>query len=399
MDTPGDGIGSPPVLLTNLGAIVTGDPSAPLAHGDTILVEDGLIAAIGDAAGMPSRGDAIMVDADGQEALPGLIDSHIHPSVGEYTPRTKTHDWLESYVQAGVTTAVSQGSWHTGAYPDDRWGMLALATWLTRSFAGYRPGGMKVHGGTVSLVEGLTEQDFALLADEGTWLIAEVGSRSIVDPETVHAMLEVAHRLGFVSRVHFGPEAVPGTHTVSAAMAAVMQAHIASHVNGGPSTPPVADLDFMVEEQDCFLELSYPGNHRALLHVAERTRDLGMLHRLTAGSDTPTGSGIQPRAIMHTIGLLATFLDIPAAQAVAVGTGNTANSYRLNTGRLQIGREADILLVDAPKGSSGSGGLESLSMGDSPSVSLLMIDGNIVSVGTRNTLPPKRRPRVISPDA
>ncbi|MGH9154069.1 MAG: amidohydrolase family protein [Acidimicrobiales bacterium] len=397
MDTCGGDTTSPPVLLTNLGAIVTGDPHDPVARGDTILVEDGVITGIGERGDVPGPADAIVVDADGQEAIPGLIDSHIHPSVGDYTPRTKTHDWLEAYSQAGVTTAVSQGSWHTGAYPDDRWGMLALATWLTRSFAGYRPGGMKVHGGTVSLVEGLVEEDFALLKGEGTWLIAEVGSRSIVDPETVRGMLEVAHGLGFVSRVHFGPEAVPGTYTVSAAMAAVMGAHIASHVNGGPSTPPEADLDFMVEEQDCFLELSYPGNHRALLRVAERARDLGMLHRLTAGSDTPTGSGIQPRAIMQTVGLLAAFLDIPAAQAVAVGTGNTAASYRLNTGRLEVGREADVLLIDSPRGSSGTGGLHALELGDSPSVSLLMIDGRIVSVGTRNTLPPKRRPVVTVP--
>ena len=150
----------------------------------------------------------------------------------------------------------------------------------------------------------------------------------------------------------------------TAEMAAIMGAHIASHVNGGPTSPPDHDLDFVVDEMDCYLELSYPGNHRALLRVAGRARDRGALRRLIAGSDTPTGVGILPRAILQTAGLLATFLDVPPAQAFAVGSGNTAAAYRLNTGRLEPGREADILLIDAPRSSQAADGLEALAIGD-----------------------------------
>src|SRR5919108_3094505 len=234
MQESGTSAGS--VAIVNLGRIVTGDVDRPLADGDTILVADGHIAALGEHLAVPDG--ATVVDAHGQVAIPGLIDSHIHPSPGgDWTPRVSAHDWLAGYAQAGVTTATSQGSWHQGGYPDDAAGMVALSITLARAFAGFRPGGMKVHGATVSLVDGLGEADLELLRREGVWLVAEVGSRSIVDPERVRDLLAIAHRLGYVSRVHFGPEAVPGTHTVTAAMALGMGAQIASHVNGGPSPP------------------------------------------------------------------------------------------------------------------------------------------------------------------
>jgi enamidase len=379
------------VLLRNLGGIVTGDVDRPTVDGDAIRVQGPHIAGIGAASALDDVKADTVVDAQGMVAVPGLIDSHIHPVIGDWTPRMNAFGWLAAYVQAGITTATSQGSWALGGYPEDPRGMVAFGITLARAFANFRPGGMKVHGAAVSLVGGLKEQDFELLSEEGVWLIAEVGSRSIVEPSLVRDLLEMAHRHGFVSRVHFGPEAVPGTFTVTAEMAATMRAHIASHVNGGPTSPPDDDLDFVVDEMDCYLELSYPGNHRALLRVAQRARDRGELRRLIAGSDTPTGVGILPRAILQTAGLLATFLEIPPAQAFAVGSGNTARAYRLNTGRLEVGREADILLVDAPKSSQAVDGLEALAIGDLPSIGMVMIDGEIVSLQTSNTLPAKRR--------
>jgi enamidase len=360
-----------------------------------VLIEAGLIRELGNSSDLESKA-ATIIDANGQAAIPGLIDSHIHPVVGDWTPRMNTFGWLESYSQAGITTAVSQGSWHQGAYPDDRQGMVALGITLARAFRDFRPGRMKVHGAAVSLVEGLTVEDFDLLADQGVWLIAEIGSRSIIDPHVIRPMLDIAHARGFVSRVHFGPEAVAGTYTVTAEMALAMGAQIASHVNGGPSSPPLADLDAMVDESDCFLELSYPGNHKALFHLVQRVMERGELKRLIGGSDTPTGAGVLPRAILQTAVLLAAFADLSPEQAVAAVTGNTARAYGLNTGILEPGREADLLLIDAPKGSGGRGGLDSLKRGDVPSVSLLMIDGKVVSLGTKNTLPARTLPTIRS---
>lgn len=384
-------------LIENCAAIVTGDVAQPLADADAILVSDGLIEAIGNRSALTPPPGTRRIDAQGQIAIPGLVDSHIHPVIGDWTPRMGIIGWLNQYVQAGVTTSLSQGSWGLGKYPTDPHGMRALGTTLVRAFDGFRPGRMKVHGAAVSLVDGFEEADFAALAADGVWLIAEVGVRSIVDPPTVREMLAIAHRHGFVSRVHYGPKALAGSYTVDAAMAKTMNAMITSHVNGGPTAPPNADLDAAVQEMPGYLELSYSGNHRALLRVAEQARDRGEVHRLLAGTDTPTGIGITPRGILHTVGLVAAFAEVPPAEAIAIATGNAASAYRLNTGRLEPGREADILLIDAPEASTARDGLEALAIGDTPTISLIMVDGDVVTLQAANTLPARRRPVVIDP--
>ena len=385
------------VVLINCGGVITGRRVEALVDADTILVELGMITAVGLESEIEVPSGATIVDVQGQLAAPGLIDSHIHPVIGDWTPRMNTFGWLASYVQAGITTALSQGSWALGGYPEDARGMVAFGITLSRAFAGFRPGGMKVHGAAVSLVADMSAADFDILQDEGVWLIAEIGSRSIIDPPLVRELLSLAHARGFISRVHFGPEAVPGTYTVTADMAIEMGAHVASHVNGGPTAPPDRDLDRIVDDSDCYLELSYSGNHRALLHVAQRVRDAEQLDRLIAGSDSPTGAGITPRAILQTVGLLAVFGGIAPELAFAAGTGNTAAAYGLNTGRIEVGREADILVLDAPKSSQADDALEALAIGDLPSISFVMIDGAIVSLQTANTLPAKRRAIVMSP--
>lgn len=387
-------MGGSRTLIENCGAIVTGDAARPLARGDAILIADGLIEAIGDRSTLDPQPGTRRVDAQGQIAIPGLIDSHIHPVIGDWTPRMGVIGWLGQYAQAGVTTALSQGSWGLGPYPTDRHGMRALGTTLARAFSDFRPGRMKVHGAAVSLVDGLEEADFAAMAADGVWLIAEVGVRSIVDPPTVREMLAIAHRHGFISRVHYGPKALAGSYTVDAAMAKTMDAMITSHVNGGPTAPPDTDLDAAVADMPGHLELSYSGNHRALLRVAEQARDRGELRRLLAGSDTPTGIGITPRSILHTVGLVAAFAEVPPAEAIAIATGNPADVYRLRTGKLEPGREADLLLIDAPEASTARDGLEALAIGDTPTISLIMIDGEIVTLQARNTLP-ARRPAVL----
>ena len=53
-----------------------------------------------------------MIDADGMTAIPGLIDSHVHVTFGDYTPRQRTVGYLESYVHGGTTTAISASEVH-----------------------------------------------------------------------------------------------------------------------------------------------------------------------------------------------------------------------------------------------------------------------------------------------
>ena len=60
-------------------------------------------------------------------AMPGLIDSHVHVTFGDYTPRQKTVGFLESYTHGGVTACISASEVHVPGRPRDPAGVKALA--------------------------------------------------------------------------------------------------------------------------------------------------------------------------------------------------------------------------------------------------------------------------------
>ena len=57
------------------------------------------------------------VDGSGLFLCPGLIDSHVHTTQGDFTPRQNTLGWIESSMNCGVTSMVSAGEVHTPGRP------------------------------------------------------------------------------------------------------------------------------------------------------------------------------------------------------------------------------------------------------------------------------------------
>ena len=100
------------VAIVNLGAIVSGDWRAPFAVGDTIISEGDRIALVGTADVAAVESADVVIDAGGMTAIPGLIDSHVHITFGDYTPRQRTVGYLESYLHGGTTTAISASEVH-----------------------------------------------------------------------------------------------------------------------------------------------------------------------------------------------------------------------------------------------------------------------------------------------
>src|SRR3569832_2197440 len=151
------------VAVFNIGTILTGDLAAPVADGDAIVMEDGRIVAVGTGG----NDDAdIAIDAGGMMAMPGLIDSQVHITFGDYTPRQRTVGFLESYVHGGVTTSISASEVHVPGRPKDPEGVKALAVAAFKCFEHYRPGGMKVYGGSIILEPGITEADLKEVASK-----------------------------------------------------------------------------------------------------------------------------------------------------------------------------------------------------------------------------------------
>ena len=98
--------------------------------------------------------------------------------------------------------------------------------------------------------------------------------------------------------------------------------------------------------------------------------------------------------ILRVIALLASFTSIKAEEAVCMATGNCARVHRLPRGMIADGREADLVIMDAPMGSVGSDALSAIEAGDVPAVSMVLVDGEIVVSKSRNTPPPLRKPMV-----
>ena len=143
------------VAIVNLGQIVSGDWRAPFAAGDTIISEGDRITLVGTAAAAAVESADVVIDAGGMTAIPGLINSHVHITFGDYTPRQRTVGYLESYLHGGITTAISASEVHVPGRPSDPEGIKALALAAQRCFATYRPAGMRVIAGSVILEPGL----------------------------------------------------------------------------------------------------------------------------------------------------------------------------------------------------------------------------------------------------
>jgi enamidase len=380
------------LAIFNIGRILTGDIAAPLAGGDAIVIEDGKIVSLG-TGGQVDDCD-VAIDAGGMSAMPGLIDSHVHITFGDYTPRQKTIGFLESYTHGGVTTAISASEVHVPGRPRDPTGVKALAIAARKSFQHYRPGGMRVHAGSIILEPGLVEADFAELASQGVWL-AKAGFGAFATPYDYAPYVAMARHYGMVTMVHTGGSSIPGSSGIWADHVLKMRPDVSYHVNGGPIAMPDADFPRLVEESDLALQVCTAGNLRTALLVAKLLRQAGALQRLLIATDTPTGSGVMPLGMLYTMSHLVSLAGIEPEIAIAMATGNNAKTYRLNAGVLAVGRDGDVVLVDGCRGGSQSDALSAMGNGDIMGVGAVIIDGMPRFVGrSRNTPETIRRAQV-----
>ena len=380
-------------LIRNLGAVATGDIAAPLADADSILIEDGRIAAVGRGVEAPAVDQAI--DANGSTAMPGLIDSHAHPVFGDYTPRQQMSNFIESGLHGGVTSVISAGEVHLPGRPKDIVGLKALAIVAAKAFANVRPAGVKVKGGAPILELGLEEHDFGEMAAGGVSLVGEIGLGSVKTGAQAAPMVEWAKQHGMVVTFHTGGPSIAGSNPIAADAVLEARPHIVGHVNGG--TTPMSDDDIQrVIDTDMAIEIVHCGNGRAAIYAARVAAALdGGLARVILGNDAPSGTGVVPLGILRTMAHLASLADIAPEIAVAMATGNTARVHRLDAGVLAVGRAADIVLCDAPVGSGASTALEALARGDLPGISMVLIDGVVMIGRSRNTPPAARAAELV----
>ncbi|HEY8018437.1 MAG TPA: amidohydrolase family protein, partial [Actinomycetota bacterium] len=240
------------------------------------------------------------------------------------------------------------------------------------------------------LEPGLTEADFDEMAAAGVELVGEIGISGVKDPDVAAEMTRWAQARGMRVMVHTGGASIPGSGIVGADFVLAVRPDVAAHVNGGPTALPLDHVERILDGTTARVEIVHNGNVKAAGEVAALLASRGELDRLVLGTDSPAGSGAQPLGMLRVISWVASLGGVDPALAVAAATGNVATLHGLPTGVVAAGREADLLVMDAPLGSQALDALGALVIGDTPAVATAIIDGVPRFTKSRNTPPPVR---------
>jgi enamidase len=375
------------LVIRNIGLMLSGDLARPILDADTIITIDGKIADIGKESQLNTTKSDRVVDAHGTCLLPGLIDSHVHPVIGDWTPRQNQMSWIESCLNGGVTTMVSAGEVHLPGRPKDIVGLKAMAITAQRSFSNFRPGGVKVHAGAPIIEKGMEEHDFAELANAGVKMLGEVGLGGVKSGEEAGKMVAWARKYGIQSTIHTGGPSIPGSGLIDADVVLDADADVIGHINGGHTALPQRQIRCLCESCSRAVEIVHNGNEAAALFAVRTTIELDQAERIILGTDSPAGSGVQPLGILRLIALLSSLGDVAPEIAVCFATGNTARVRSLDCGLIEVGRSADFVLIDRAQHSAGTDVLDSIAIGDLPGISMVIIDGVIRCRQSRNTPP------------
>jgi enamidase len=384
------------LVIYNIGLMLSGKMEDPILDADCIIAIDGKIAQIGQARDMDLDEAQTVVDAHGVTLAPGLIDSHIHPVVGDYTPRQQQLGWIDSTLHGGVTTLISAGEVHMPGRPNDIVGLKAMAIASQRWYENFRPSGMKVHAGAPVIEKGMVEQDFKDLADAGVTLLGEVGLGTVKDGKTAQQMVGWARKYGMQSTIHTGGPSIPGSGLIDADMVMETGTDIIGHINGGHSALPDDQIICLCENCKAAFEIVHNGNERAAVLTINTARELGKLDQVILGTDGPAGSGVQPLGVLRMVAMLSAFGNVPAEIAFCFANGNTSRQRKLDTGLLEMGMCADFVLMDQAQHAPGNSILESVQLGNLPGIGMTVIDGKVTSGRSRNTPPAARLPEVVS---
>ena len=384
-------------LITNIGEFFTGDIADPVGAVTSLLVEDGRIAELNPAA--DAAADRT-VDAKGNAVMPGIVDGHIHPVFGEWTPTQDTIGWIGNYVHGGTTSMVSAGELHLPGLDYNNLTpelMTSLALLAKATTGRIRWSGAKVHAGTLLMVPGMTEEDFDKVSNAGTIL-----TKFLFYPlapenrEEAQRYVRWCHERGLRVKVHTGGVSRSGSNAVCGyETLSWLQPDIAAHISGGPIPMPDEDLDSLVDNTEFALEICSSGNYRSAIRAVERLAKAGRLDRLTLGTDTPGGTGVLARGMLRNMSFLSSVVGLSAGEVIAVATGNTATAHGLDTGILKPGMPADLVIAGRIDGSAGTTLTEAIEHGDLPGITAVMIDGELVVKGrSEQTPPPQERASV-----
>ncbi len=377
-------------FIYNIGTLITGDIENPVSKEDSIYIEDGRFVELGT-----TRRDAdVIINANGLLVAPGLIDGHVHPTIGDFTLAQNSTSWVTHYLHGGITRMVSAGELHYPGLPLDRQDpklFKGLARLTKTCYDRERPSGLKVDAGTLLLTSGLAETDFDEMVELGSKCVKFIFYPYGRVPGEDEQYVRWAKEKGLVVKIHSGGVSRSGVSVpADADLILRLGPDVVGHINGGPIPMSFEDMDRVIVESDFWLEISYAGNYRAAAHVAGRALQNGELNRVILGTDTPAGTGVTPRGMLRIMALVASLGNVPPELAICLATGNVARAHNLDSGFIHTGKPADLVIMGKIQGCQANSHLEVLKMGDLLGVSMVIIDGNIrIRERSQQTPPPQ----------
>lgn len=379
-------------LITNIGTLATGRFGDPAVRDTTIVIEDGIIAAIGDEPTRPDR----VIDARGLSVIPGLVDGHVHPTFGEWTPAQDAIGWVRNYLHGGTTTMVSAGELHVPGLAFDALDpqlVMSLAIVSKATTGRVSPSGVKLHAGTVLLVPGLVEADFDRMVERGLKHVKFIFYPWDRPFDEAQQYVRWAHERAIVVKIHSGGVSRSGSSRVAGYEVVTQVApDVIGHISGGPIPMPDDEIRGVIDDvPGAAIEVCSAMNYRATKVVVDHLVERGELERLTLGTDTPGGTGVIPRGMLRNVCYVAAVCGVDPLDAVAAATHNTARRHGVPGGLIAPGQPADLLVCGPIVGSMADDVLESFALGDLPGISMVIVDGEPRIAPRSEQTPPPRR--------
>jgi imidazolonepropionase len=352
--------------ITGIGELVSWDAERPVRTNAALVIEDGVVAWVGDAGDVPAADE--LIDADGAAVIPGFVDSHTHlVFAGDRSAEFAARMAGEPYAAGGIRTTVAATR-------------AAGAAELTR-LAGARLAELRSQGTTTVEIksgygldvatEELLLQVACTLTEETTYLGAHVVPAGLSASEYVELVTgEMLTRCAphakwvdvFCETGAFDADQARAVLTAGMAAGLAPRIH-ANQLGFGPGVQLACELGAAAADHCTYLSDAdvsalagtgvvaglLPGVEFSTRHPypdARRLLDAGV--RISIATDCNPGTSYTS-SMPFCIALAVREMGLTPSEALQAATlGGAASLRRPDVGHLRVGARADLVILDAP---------------------------------------------------
>ncbi|PFG17610.1 imidazolonepropionase [Propionicimonas paludicola] len=352
--------------ITGIGELVSWDPERPVRSDAALVIEDDVVAWVGDASQVPAADEVI--DAAGAAVIPGFVDSHTHlVFAGDRSAEFAARMAGEPYVAGGIRTTVA-ATRAAGAAELTR---LASARMAELRGQGTTTAEIKSGYGLDVATEELLLQVAGTLTEETTYLGAhvvppELSASEYVELVTGEMLTRCAPHAKWVDVFcETGAfDADQARAVLTAGMAAGLSPRIhANQLGYGPGVQLACELGAAAADHCTYLSDAdvaalaetgvvaglLPGVEFSTRHPypdARRLLDAGV--RISIATDCNPGTSYTS-SMPFCIALAVRDMGLTPTEALRAATeGGAVSLRRTDVGHLRPGARADLVILDAP---------------------------------------------------